>query len=102
MAVTLEQELKERIFLHKTAVLRGFLIDEYVERNTGEGINIPEFLIREKADKYSDIVMEQALRNGTFEKMYQDAWQQIAERLPESFSSVYGIMNENERDSEED
>ena len=90
MEKTLEQEFMERVFIHQTAILGGALMNDYIERETKEQsnseINLPEFMIKAKADKWSNKVMAEALQNGTFKVLYEKAWADIAEDLPENFS----------------
>lgn len=77
--LTIEQELVARVFMHKVAVVGSVLIQEY-KHNQQE---IPAFLLEEQASTYSTGIIQQALENGTFEVLYNKAWEEIKDILPE-------------------
>lgn len=83
--LTLEQELTARIFLHKVAIAGGVIMKNYMENQRyieGE-TNISEPLLEELADQYSDKLIKQAFEKGTFEDLYNSAWESIMETMPE-------------------
>ena len=86
--LTLEQELVARIFMHKTAVLGGVLMKEYIDKQTVGMVNLPTFIIEEQADKHSNTVMRTALKEGTFDSMYNDAWDKIVDTMPEHLKVI--------------
>ena len=81
--LTLEQELTARIFVHKTAILGGVLMKNYIDEQTQGNVTLPPFIIEEQADKYSNTVMQKALQEGTFDSLYNDAWDSIKEVMDE-------------------
>ena len=81
--LTLEQELKARIFMHKVSVAGGVLMKEYMDKELQGNIKLPNHIIREQADEYSNGIIQQALQNGTFEVLYEDAWNKIKNTIPE-------------------
>lgn len=85
MEQTLEQELQERIFIHKVAILGGTIMSGFIERQSKGDVRLPDFIIREQADKYSDGVMKQMLQNGTFNEMYEDAWNNLKDNITDDF-----------------
>lgn len=85
----LEQELQVRIMFHKTAVLGTTLMKEYIDKNTAVGEpNIPDFIVKQQASVYTDNVIQSALATGTFNDMYESAWQKILEVMPEHANFV--------------
>jgi hypothetical protein len=80
---TLEQELKARIFLHKVSITGGVLMKEYISKELQGSIKLPKFQVEEMADKYSNEVIQKAMQDGTFEDLYNNAWDKIKHVLPE-------------------
>ena len=81
--LTLEKELQARIFMHKVSIAGGVLMKEYIEKELQGNIKLPNHIIKEQADEYSNGIMQQALQNGTFEVLYEDAWNKIKNTIPE-------------------
>ena len=44
--MTLEQELKARIFLHKTSIVGGILMKEFIQKESQSEIKIPAVILR--------------------------------------------------------
>ena len=87
MQETLENEFTQRMFIHQSAILGGYLMNEYMERESKKGgVLLPEFIIKMQADEYSNKVMEEAIKEGTFIAMYEEAWKHISKTIPENFS----------------
>ena len=82
--LTIEQELVARIFMHKVAITGSVLVREYLDKQEG----IPEFLIRDKASDYSQEIIQNALSNGTFDTLYNRAWNEVKDILPEHLKIV--------------
>ena len=80
----LEQELQARIFLHKVAITGGVLMKEYMQTQLNGNVKLPQFQVAEMADEYSNKIIRQALANGTFEQLYEKAWDKVAEVLPDN------------------
>lgn len=85
MEQTLEQELKERIFIHKVAILGGTIMSDFIEKQSKGDLRLPDPIIREQADKYSDRVMKQMLQDGTFNEMYEYAWNDLKDSIADDF-----------------
>ena len=82
--LTLEQELTARIFLHKVAIAGGVLTREYMQENYTESeVNLPEPILLEFADTYSNDIIQKSLVDGTFDSLYDTAWNSIKETMPE-------------------
>ena len=80
--LTLEQELMARIFLHKVAVTGGVLMKEYIDQQGYGEIN-PNSSLEEMADQYSNRVIQQSMKDGTFETLYKTSWNSIIDTMPE-------------------
>ena len=81
--LTLEQELMARIFLHKVAITGGVLMKEYIDQQKYGEVNLPNFSLEEMADKYSNRVIQQSMKDGTFETLYKTSWNSIIDTMPE-------------------
>ena len=80
--MTLEKELQARILLHKIAIAGGTVMQAYIQKRQGE-VNIPDFQLEEMADEYSNKVLKAAMCNGTFDELYDKAWEAIKYDLDE-------------------
>ena len=80
---TLETEFKAREFIHKTAIVGGALMRNYIIANS-KGVALPPHILQEQADEYSNKVMQKALQEGTFETLYNSIWEQLKDVLPEN------------------
>lgn len=80
--LTLEQELTARIFLHKVAITGGVLMKEYIDQQK-YGEVTPSSSLEEMADQYSNRVIQQSLKDGTFETLYKTSWNLIVNTMPE-------------------
>ena len=81
--LTLEQELTARIFLHKVSITGGVLMKEYIHRESQSDIKIPTVTLEQMADSYSEEVMQKAMADGTFDKLYEESWEKIKYTMPE-------------------
>ena len=86
--LTLEKELYARIFLHKVAITGGTLMKQYIAKESQGDIKLPTSTLEEQADKYSNNRMQQAMQDGTFETLYQEAWESIKHTIPEYMKVV--------------
>ena len=86
--MTLEKELTARIMVHKLAITGGVLMQQYLTENTSGSVNLSSPTLMELADDYSDNIMKQAMANGTFNELYDKAWESIKNTLPEYTKAV--------------
>ena len=86
------RELTARTFVHKTAILGGVLMKNYMDKVNENGAKIPDFMLEDLADQYSNKVMQQSLQVGTFDNLYKEAWASIVLDIPEHVS----VINRNE------
>ena len=86
--MTLEQELKARIFLHKTSIVGGILMKEYIQKESQSDIKIPAVTLEQMADAYSEEVMQKAMADGTFEDLYNKAWDKIKYIMPDNMKVI--------------
>ena len=80
---TLETEFKAREFMHKTAIVGGALMRNYIIANS-KGVSLPPHIIEKQADEYSNKVIQHALEHGTFETLYNNIWEQLKDVLPDN------------------
>lgn len=86
--LTLEQELKARIFLHKTSIVGGVLMKEFIQKESQSDIKIPAVTLEQMADAYSEEVMQKAMADGTFEDLYNKAWDKIKYIMPDNMKVI--------------
>ena len=73
---TLLEEFKAREFLHKVAIVGGAIMHNYMEEEKAKGgAQLPDFIIEEKAQAYSDRVIQKAMAMGTLNKLYEEGVQ---------------------------
>lgn len=82
----LEQELAVRIFVHKTAILKAYLTEQYVKEQTTGDLCIPEFQARNVANEIIPMKVQKYLEVGKFEPEYLNAYEALKDRLPDNFS----------------
>lgn len=78
---TLEQELEERIFVHKSSIILASLLTFYKDINS-TGVTVPEFLdmsIEEKAQLHYFKILA---NKDEFNKIYEKCWEKYGEMLP--------------------
>ena len=78
----LEEELKARIHVHKVGITGGVLVREYINTHANGNMKSPEVL--DMADEYSNNIMKKAMADGTFNALYERAWKQIRDILPQN------------------
>ena len=88
MGMTLEQELRARIFLHKVAITGGVLTSEYLQSQSNGAVKLPRFQVEEQADEYSNDIIKKALEKGTFDALYEKAWAKIADKIPDDTNLI--------------
>ena len=81
---TLEQEFMERVFLHRAAILGGYIESRFYKRRLKKGIERSS--LEDEADLHSNKVMERALEKGIFNNLYEKAWRELVNDFPENFS----------------
>ena len=75
--ITLEQELTARVFVHKFAIASGVLIREYMQKNSEME------KLEELAEEYANDIVQKSLENGTFDDLYNKAWESVKDVMPE-------------------
>ena len=81
--LTLEKELQARIFLHKVAITGSVLTSIYMNKEKQGDVNIPDFQLREQASKHSNRIIQHALKEGTLDTLYENAWREVKNIMPE-------------------
>ena len=85
MEFTLGQELFAREYAHKFALIGAYIIEEEVKKQTTGEVNIPIFIAEEQALKTVTDKIQEYLAKGTFEQVYEQAWESLKDRLPDDF-----------------
>lgn len=84
LEATLEQEFEEYKALHKYSILKARIMQYYADLE-GTGVNIPDFLRDDTPEKLADRDLQELLSTCSgiekFNKLYEMAWQEIAESL---------------------
>lgn len=79
----LERELKARAFQHKFAVIGAYYVQEQVKQ-TGD-INLPMPIVQAQAIERVPFYINTLLENGTFNEVYEHAWDSMKNDLPNDF-----------------
>lgn len=77
------QELLARIFMHKRVILGSVLADKYIREESQSAVQLPPVQMKKQAQDYTDAVIHQAYTNGTFDMLYNSAWEEVKYKLPE-------------------
>ena len=88
MELTFTQELVAIEYAHKFAIVGAYLIDREVTHQTSGEITIPKVIAEEQAMKTVTDKIQQFLADGSFEDMYNIAWEYLKDRLPDGFNST--------------
>ena len=81
----LMQELNSRIFIHKVAIVGGVLTQKYIdEQKSQKGAMLPEPIINQQAEEYSQQILARALSTGTLNTLYEQTWEEIVAFLPDN------------------
>lgn len=87
METTFEKELLAREFQHKVIVLGAYITREYIREQTSGDIKLPEFMIEQQSSDFTMKQIHRHLTDGTFDKEYQKAWENIKNDLPDNYSA---------------
>lgn len=88
MELLFEQELKLRIFQHKTTMLMTELANQYIkEQSTGE-VNIPIFMTQEQAVQIASAKVQDIMAQGKLDEEYSKAWETLKDRIPDNYSTL--------------
>lgn len=86
------QELFARIFTHKTAIVGGALMREYINKQLSMGgVQLPEPILKEQAHEYVQNTLSQALTTGILNPLYEQTWEDIKEKLPDDTNVMIQI-----------
>ena len=91
MELSFEQELFAREYAHKFSIIGAWIIEEEVKKQTEGEISVPQFIAEQQALKTVTDKVQECLANGTFEEVYNTAWESLKDRLPDDFTipSIY-------------
>lgn len=81
---TLEKEFAARVFIHKLAVAHAYVQDIYVKQELQKGgVLLSTPTIQQQAEQRANTLISSAMQNGSFDYLYNKAWEHIGDRLPE-------------------
>ena len=78
---TLEQELEQCIFIHKSSIVLACLLMFYNDQSKS-GIKIPEFLEMSSEDKAKEHYYELLANKDEFNRIYEKCWEKYGHILP--------------------
>lgn len=87
MELTLEQELRARVFLHKVAITKSAIANTYIAEETKKGgiiVSLP--CLENSALEFADKVMKNILGKGKLDEAYDRAWAEVKDSIPDNFS----------------
>ena len=88
MELLFEQELKLRIFQHKTTMLMTELANQYIkEQSTGE-VSIPAFMTQEQAVQIASAKVQDIMAQGKLDEEYNTAWENLKNVIPDNYSTL--------------
>lgn len=82
----LEQELQERIFLHKVTIVKSTIAHAYIVREKAKGgLMLSEPCLEENALEFANTTMQQILAKGKLDSAYDEAWERIKDYIPDNY-----------------
>ena len=88
MELLFEQELKLRIFQHKTTMLMTDLANQYIASQTQGEINIPTFMTQEQAVQIASAKVQDIMAQGKLDEEYNKAWETLKDKIPDNYSTL--------------
>ena len=87
MELTLEKELVARVFLHKVAIVKSAIANNYIKEEVKRGgIMLSQPCLEQNALDYADNVVQGILSVGSLNEAYDKAWEVVSTRMPDNFS----------------
>ena len=81
--LTIESELKARVYAHKFAVVGAYYVMTQTEQ-TGE-LNLPLPILQAQAVETMPYYIQSLLEQGIFDYVYEQAWDSMKDKLPNDF-----------------
>ena len=76
-------ELKARIQLHKLSIAGSYVAREFINAQQSGDITLPQAIIEEQAQNYSNRVLQEAFADGSFNALYEKAWNELKYIMPD-------------------
>ena len=91
---TLEKELTARILAHKVAMSKAALVRQYIDKEKASGgILLSDNYIEEQALDMADTIVHKAMGKGKLDLLYNDSWEFLKDRIPDSFCLMRDYMD---------
>ena len=62
---------------------------DFIQKESQSDIKVPTVTLTKMADAYSEEVMQKAMAEGTFEDLYNKAWDKIKYIMPENMKVIW-------------
>lgn len=78
------KELESRIKLHKIVLTGSYLAREFISAQQSGDITLPQAIIEEQAQNYSNKVLRESFADGSFNALYERAWEEMKYIMPDN------------------
>lgn len=87
MNMELEKELVVRVFLHKTAIVKGALAQAYItEEKKKGGVLLADVFLEQQAMDFANSTLAKIMCAGELDNAYEEAWGLTKDYMPDNFS----------------
>mgnify|MGYP003304635992 CR=1 FL=1 len=89
MFKVLEKELVARVFMHKVAICRGYLIYNYIRDEKSKAsttVILPDVFLEQQAECYANSKIQSAMVTGVLDDLYNEAWESMKDTMPDDFT----------------
>ena len=90
--LTLEQEFMARAFMHKVTIAGGLLAKTYIDDHKEKFADVPEEIIEKLGHEFAQKVIHDTMQKGTFDELYNDAWDVVSEGISDNFSITINML----------
>lgn len=94
MELTLEQELKSRITVHKTVITTAYFTRKYIDKELAKGgIQLPITIIERDGLEYAQKKVQGYLCKGNLDEVYEQVWEKWVDQMPEHYNVMRSQQN---------
>ena len=89
MFKVLEKELVARVFMHKVAICRGYIINNYMrdeKKKANKSVILPDVFLEQQAQDYANSKIQSAMVTGVLDDLYNEAWESMKDTMPDDFT----------------
>lgn len=87
----LEKELKARVLLHKVAIVKATLAHSYIVKEKAKGgVLLSDPCLEQNALEFANDKLAGIMQQGNLDVAYNEAWESIADIMPDNYCIARG------------